>query len=60
VQSTPVTIQIINVKEGISFHPTSKTFTVQKGISSKKLVNYVLGTYQAIDEDTGKAALSVR
>ncbi|XP_045383176.1 desmoglein-3 [Lemur catta] len=60
VQSTPVTIQIVNVKEGITFRPASKTFTVQKGVSSKKLVNYVVGTYQAIDEDTGKAASYVR
>ncbi|XP_076991833.1 desmoglein-3 [Tamandua tetradactyla] len=60
IQSTPVTIQVINVKEGIAFRPSSKTFTVQKGISSKKLANYILGTYQAIDEDTGKAASNVR
>ncbi|XP_058133561.1 desmoglein-3 isoform X2 [Dasypus novemcinctus] len=60
IQSTPVTIQVINVKEGITFRPASKTFSVQKGISSKKLVNYILGTYQAIDEDTGKAASYVR
>ncbi|XP_008071579.1 desmoglein-3 [Carlito syrichta] len=60
VQSTPVTIQVINVKEGIAFRPASKTFTVQKGISSKKLVDYVVGTYQAIDEETGKAASYVK
>lgn len=60
MQSTPVTIQIVNEKEGITFHPASKTFTVQKGISSKKLVNYVLGMYQAIDEDTNKPASYVK
>uniref|UniRef100_A0A8C3YMR9 Desmoglein 3 n=1 Tax=Catagonus wagneri TaxID=51154 RepID=A0A8C3YMR9_9CETA len=60
VQSTPLTIQVINVREGITFRPASKTFVVQKGISSKKLINYVLGTYQAMDEDTNKAASSVR
>ncbi|XP_004422477.1 PREDICTED: desmoglein-3 [Ceratotherium simum simum] len=60
VQSTPVIIQVVNVREGISFRPPSKTFTVQKGISSRKLINYVLGMYQAIDEDTGKAASNVR
>nr|XP_027791436.1 desmoglein-3 [Marmota flaviventris] len=60
VQSIPVTVQVVNVKEGISFRPSSKIFTVQKGISSKKLIGYVLGTYQATDEDTGKAASSVR
>ncbi|KAG3294033.1 desmoglein 3 [Ictidomys tridecemlineatus] len=60
VQSIPVTVQVVNVKEGISFRPSSKIFTVQKGISSKKLIGYVLGTYQATDEDTGKAASAVR
>ncbi|XP_016051481.1 PREDICTED: desmoglein-3 [Miniopterus natalensis] len=60
VQSTQVTVQVINVQEGIAFRPASKTFTVQKGISSKKLLNYILGTYAAIDEDTGKVASNVR
>ncbi|XP_006835191.1 PREDICTED: desmoglein-3 [Chrysochloris asiatica] len=60
VQSTPVTIQVVNVREGLIFRPASKKFIVQKGISSKNLINYVLGTYQAIDEDTGKAASSVK
>ncbi|XP_051019546.1 desmoglein-3 [Acomys russatus] len=60
VQPTPVIIQIINVPEGISFRPPSKTFTVQKGISTNKLAGYILGTYQATNEDTGKAASSVR
>lgn len=60
VQSTPVTIQVVNVREGITFRPASKTFTVQKGISTKKLVNYILGKYEATDEDTGKAASSVK
>ncbi|XP_027702732.1 desmoglein-3-like [Vombatus ursinus] len=59
-QSIPVTVEVINVKEGIAFHPTSKTFTVQKGISYKKLINYALGVYAAIDEDTGKPASFVR
>ncbi|XP_017713530.1 PREDICTED: desmoglein-3 [Rhinopithecus bieti] len=60
VQSTPVTIEVINVREGIAFRPESKTFAVQKGISSNKLVDYILGTYQAIDEDTRKAASNVK
>ncbi|XP_036599714.1 desmoglein-3 [Trichosurus vulpecula] len=60
VQSTPIRVEVVNVKEGIAFHPTSKTFTVQKGISYKKLINYVLGPYLAIDEDTGKPASFVR
>ncbi|XP_032741572.1 desmoglein-3 isoform X1 [Rattus rattus] len=60
VQSTPVTIQVIDVREGISFRPPSRTFTVQRGVSINKLAGYILGTYQATDEDTGKAASSVR
>ncbi|XP_075388983.1 desmoglein-3 [Tenrec ecaudatus] len=60
VQAILVRIQVVNVREGLIFQPSSKTFTVQKGISINKLINYVLGTYQAIDEDTGKAATSVK
>uniref|UniRef100_A0A4W2BT94 Desmoglein 2 n=1 Tax=Bos indicus x Bos taurus TaxID=30522 RepID=A0A4W2BT94_BOBOX len=60
VQSTPLIVQVINVREGIAFRPSSKTFTVRKGISSRQLINYVLGTYQAIDEDTGEVASFVR
>ncbi|XP_074133278.1 desmoglein-3 [Sminthopsis crassicaudata] len=60
IQSIPIKVTVINVKEGIAFQPTSKTFTVKEGISYKKLINYVLGTYPAIDEDTGKPASFVR
>ncbi|XP_008146548.2 desmoglein-3 [Eptesicus fuscus] len=60
VQSTQVKVKVINVREGIAFRPASKTFTVQKGLSRKKLINYFLGTYAAIDEDTGKVASNVR
>ncbi|XP_045043791.2 desmoglein-3 isoform X2 [Desmodus rotundus] len=60
VKSTEVTVQVINVQEGITFSPASKTFIVPKGISSRRLVSYVLGSYQATDEDTGKAASNVR
>ncbi|KAI4565051.1 hypothetical protein MJG53_021088, partial [Ovis ammon polii x Ovis aries] len=60
VQSTPLIIEVINVREGITFRPSSKTFIVRKGVSSRQLINYVLGTYQAIDEDTGEVATFVR
>ncbi|KAM9101180.1 desmoglein-3 [Sarcophilus harrisii] len=60
IQSIPIKVTVINVKEGIAFHPTSKTFIVKKGISYKKLISYVLGTYPAIDEDTGKPASFIR
>ncbi|XP_036061088.1 desmoglein-3 [Onychomys torridus] len=60
VRPTPVIIQVTNVREGISFRPPSKIFTVPRGVSTNKLAGYILGTYQATDEDTGKAASSVR
>ncbi|CAO2593398.1 Dsg3, partial [Lemmus lemmus] len=60
VQPTPVIIHVTNVREGISFRPPSKTFTVPGSIGTNKLAGYILGTYQATDEDTGKAASAVR
>nr|XP_030732338.1 desmoglein-3 [Globicephala melas] len=60
VQSTSLIIKVINMREGLVFRPASKTFTVQKGISGKNLISYIVGSYQAIDEDTGKAALFVK
>ncbi|XP_041516509.1 desmoglein-3 isoform X1 [Microtus oregoni] len=60
VQPTPVIIQVTNVQEGISFRPPSKTFTVPGSISTSKLAGYILGTYEATDEDTGRAASTVR
>ncbi|XP_038622446.1 desmoglein-3-like [Tachyglossus aculeatus] len=60
IQSTPVRIKIINVKEGIVFKPPSKKFTVQRGIRGQAFINYILGTYVATDEDTGRAVTSIR
>ncbi|KAM6217528.1 desmoglein-3 [Rhynchocyon petersi] len=60
VHSSVVTVQVINVKEGLIFKPASRKFIVPKGISKEELAKYVLGTYQAIDEDTMKVASSVR
>ncbi|CAK6448037.1 unnamed protein product [Pipistrellus nathusii] len=60
IQSTQVKVQVINVQEGIAFRPASKTFTVQKGISRKRLINYILGTYAAFDEEANKIASNVR
>nr|XP_058896249.1 desmoglein-3 [Kogia breviceps] len=60
VQSIPLRIQVKNMREGIIFHPPSKTFIIPKGITGKNLINYILGSYQAIDEDTGKAASFVK
>ncbi|XP_061025077.1 desmoglein-3 [Eubalaena glacialis] len=60
VQPIQLIIQVINVREGIIFRPPFKTFIIPKGISSINLTSYTVGSYQAIDEDTGKAALNVR
>ncbi|XP_008580284.1 PREDICTED: desmoglein-4 [Galeopterus variegatus] len=60
MHSTPVRIQIVNVREGPTFHPSSMTFNVQEGIKGDSLLNYVLGTYTAIDLDTGNPATNVR
>uniref|UniRef100_H0X1K9 Desmoglein 4 n=1 Tax=Otolemur garnettii TaxID=30611 RepID=H0X1K9_OTOGA len=60
MHSTPVRIQVVNVKEGPTFHPSSLTFSVPEGIKGDSLLNYVLGTYTAIDLDTGHPATNVR
>ncbi|XP_036888358.1 desmoglein-3 [Sturnira hondurensis] len=60
LKSTEVTVQVRNVREGITFRPTSKSFIIPKDRSGRRLFNYILGQYQAIDEDTGKAASNVR
>ena len=56
MHSTPVRIQVVNVREGPAFHPNSMTFSVREGIKGNSLLNYVLGTYTAIDLDTGNPA----
>lgn len=60
MQSTPVRIQVINVREGPTFHPSSMTFSVREGKTGDSLLNYVLGTYTATDLDTGNPATNVR
>ncbi|XP_060029654.1 desmoglein-4 isoform X2 [Erinaceus europaeus] len=60
MQSTPVRIQVINVREGPTFHPTSMTFSVREGVRGGSWLNYVLGTYTAVDMDTGHPATNVR
>lgn len=59
MQSTPVRIHVINVREGPAFNPNSMTFGVQ-GARGDSLMNYVLGTYTAVDLDTGNPATNVR
>ncbi|KAK1337818.1 hypothetical protein QTO34_002454 [Cnephaeus nilssonii] len=60
MHSTPVRIQVINVREGPTFDPNSMTFSVQEGVRGDSLMNYVLGTYTAVDLDTGNPATNVR
>ncbi|XP_014700842.1 desmoglein-4 [Equus asinus] len=60
MHSTPVRIQVVNVREGPTFHPNSMTFSVRQGIRGDSLMNYVLGTYTAVDLDTGNPATNVR
>ncbi|NXL09675.1 DSG1A protein, partial [Mesembrinibis cayennensis] len=52
---TPLTIEVKNLIEPPRFHPPSIVFSV----SESKRANYVVGTYTAIDEDTGAMASNV-
>nr|XP_004484226.2 desmoglein-4 [Dasypus novemcinctus] len=60
MHSTPVRIQVVDVREGPTFHPNSMTFSVREGLRGDSLLNHVLGTYTAIDLDTGNTATNVR
>ncbi|KAM4841404.1 desmoglein-4 [Thomomys bottae] len=60
MHSTPVRIQIVNVREGPTFRPNPMTFSVRDGVRGDSSLNYVLGTYTAIDLDTGNPATNVR
>ncbi|EDK96948.1 desmoglein 4, partial [Mus musculus] len=60
MHSTPVRIQVVNVREGPTFSPSSMTFSLRGGMRGASLMNYVLGTYTAIDMDTGNPATNVR
>ncbi|NXV75690.1 DSG1 protein, partial [Atlantisia rogersi] len=52
ISGTPLTIQVENVMEPPRFEPTSVVFTIPGSTG----VNYILGRYTAIDEDTGLIA----
>ncbi|XP_006899626.1 PREDICTED: desmoglein-4 [Elephantulus edwardii] len=60
MHSTPVRIQVVNVREGPAFQPNSMTFSVREGTRGDSLLNHALGTYTAIDLDTGNPATNVR
>ncbi|NXT34040.1 DSG1 protein, partial [Pelecanoides urinatrix] len=55
ISGTPLTIEVKNVIEPPRFQPSSVVFSV----SESTRVNYVVGTYTAIDEDTGAIATNV-
>ncbi|NXN55324.1 DSG1 protein, partial [Rynchops niger] len=55
ISGTPLTIEVKNVIEPPRFQPSSVVFS----ISQNTRVNYVVGTYTAIDEDTGAIASNV-
>ncbi|XP_009694703.1 PREDICTED: desmoglein-1-like [Cariama cristata] len=55
INETPITVEVINVVEGPRFHPSSFVFP----ISESTRANYVVGTYTAMDEDTGAIASNV-
>ncbi|XP_054439785.1 desmoglein-4 [Pteronotus mesoamericanus] len=60
MHSIPVIIQVINVREGPKFDPNSMTFRVREGVRGDSSKNYILGTYTAVDLDTGNPATNVR
>ncbi|NXI72791.1 DSG1A protein, partial [Anseranas semipalmata] len=55
VIGTPLIVEVKNVIEPPRFNPSSIIFSV----SQNTRVNYVVGTYTAIDEDTGTTASNV-
>ncbi|KAI1901329.1 hypothetical protein AGOR_G00033190 [Albula goreensis] len=52
----PIKIKVTNQLEGPKFKPAVKSFT----ISETSTIHTVIGTYAAIDEETGKTATNVR
>ncbi|XP_031359884.2 desmoglein-4 [Lonchura striata] len=52
---TPLTVEVKNLIEPPRFHPSSVVFSLPEGAR----VNYVLGTYTAMDEDTRTIATNV-
>uniref|UniRef100_A0A8V5FZR5 Uncharacterized protein n=1 Tax=Melopsittacus undulatus TaxID=13146 RepID=A0A8V5FZR5_MELUD len=55
ISGTPLTIEVKNVIEPPRFNPSSVVFS----LSERTRANYVVGTYTAIDEDTGAIATNV-
>ncbi|NXL33791.1 DSG1A protein, partial [Glaucidium brasilianum] len=55
MQGSPLVVEVMNVYEPPRFHPSTAVFSVQRNTR----VNDVVGTYTAIDEDTGAIASNV-
>ncbi|XP_040289294.1 desmoglein-2 isoform X2 [Bufo bufo] len=56
-KAIPIRVKVKNVHEGPVFKPKRKIFPVSEG---KTIINTVIGSYQAFDEDTGKVAEHVK
>ncbi|XP_070798431.1 desmoglein-4-like [Pituophis catenifer annectens] len=57
---TPIVVQITNVIEGPAFNPSTLTVTASESLTSQTILTYTVGTFQAIDQDTGKIAKNIR
>ncbi|XP_006113663.2 desmoglein-1 [Pelodiscus sinensis] len=60
VIGTPLTIQVINVKEPPSFQPSTRIFYIPRDLSKEAMSNYIVGMCAATDEETGLIASNVR
>ncbi|KAM3929179.1 desmoglein-1-like [Leptodactylus fuscus] len=56
---TNINAQVENVREGPIFVPSNYNIEIPSGMTTEELLNYVLLTVSAIDQDTGKAATNV-
>ncbi|KAM9308358.1 desmoglein-2 [Gastrophryne carolinensis] len=57
-KSIPIKVKVKNVKEGPVFKPRKKILNVPEG--KKKIINTIIGSYQAFDGDSGKVAENVK
>ncbi|XP_072184828.1 desmoglein-2 [Excalfactoria chinensis] len=55
-QTIPIRIHVIDVREGLVFPGGTKIIEVSESVR----VSQVIGQYQALDEDTGKAAVNIK
>ncbi|XP_031468681.1 desmoglein-2 [Phasianus colchicus] len=55
-QTIPIKINVIDVREGLVFPGGTKMIEASESVR----VGQVIGQYQAIDEDTGKAAVQIK